>query len=54
MSEPTFRVRLITELQYFSDGKCNVIKSYSMPLKLDKVKKKPKVIAPVEGDSVEL
>jgi len=39
LRKPTAKVRIITEIQYYSDGSSAVIKSCSMPLG-DKVTKK--------------
>ena len=41
--KPTIMLRLITELQYYNDGSCEVMRSFSIPVKKNNVVKRKRV-----------
>ena len=41
LRNPTAKIRVVTELQYYDDGSCAVLKSFNIPIS-EKVKKEKK------------
>ena len=48
MSEriPAYRLRVITDVQYYKDGTCEVVRSFNIPEKKAYMPKKKKIVVP--------